>query len=376
MRLDLNRILKPMNVCVNCNRKSQPVSATLGLCRACILSGGARVEERLDRVHRASRREFDLPEFVPQHLGGLACPLCGNACQVAEGERGFCAVRRNDGGRWAGARAGSGYLSWYHDPLPTNCVADWVCPAGTAAGYPEVTNTQGPEYGFKNLAVFYEACSFNCLFCQNWHFRRGSHLSRPRSAGELAAAVDPHTRCICYFGGDPAPQLPHAVRAAALARKQNPGRILRICWETNGSMAPKLLGAVAETALDSGGCIKFDLKAYDDSLHRALTGVSNRRTLENFQALWELVRHRPLPPPLVASTLLVPGYVTPEEVERIARFIAACDPDIPYALLAFHPHFYLSDLPTTSRSHAEDAIAAAKSAGLRRVRVGNLHLLR
>jgi len=63
-----------------------------------------------------------------------------------------------------------GKLSWYHDPLPTNCVADWVCSGGTGAGYPKYAHCPGPELGYSNLAVFFHACTFNCLYCQNWHF--------------------------------------------------------------------------------------------------------------------------------------------------------------------------------------------------------------
>jgi pyruvate formate lyase activating enzyme len=37
------------------------------------------------------------------------------------------------------------------------------------------------------------------------------------------------------------------------------------------------------------------------------------------------VRQRPDPPLLLASTLLVPGYVDAEEVGRIARYIAELD---------------------------------------------------
>ena len=64
-----------------------------------------------------------------------------------------------------------------------------------------------------------------------------------------------------------------------------------------------------------------------------------------------------------------------KEVSRIAHFVAGLDPDIPYALLGFHPHFFIPDLPRTSVRHAEEAEAAAKAAGLTRVRVGNRHLL-
>ncbi|MBM4086672.1 MAG: hypothetical protein FJ272_17950 [Planctomycetes bacterium] len=132
---------------------------------------------------------------------------------------------------------------------------------------------------------------------------------------------------------------------------------------------------MADLSLRSGGCIKFDLKAWDERLHLALTGVSNRRTLDNFEALAELGKSRPEPPFLVASTLLVPGYVDADEVRGIAGFIAGLDPTIPYSLLAFHPQFYMSDLPTTSRAQAEACEQAALAAGLQRVRIGNRHLL-
>jgi pyruvate formate lyase activating enzyme len=140
-------------------------------------------------------------------------------------------------------------------------------------------------------------------------------------------------------------------------------------------MHPALLRKIAALALESGGTIKFDLKTWDESLHIALTGRSNRRTLENFQWLGELAHQRPDPPLAVASTLLVPGYVGAEEVSRLAKFAAAIDPEIPLSLLGFHPHFFMDNLPTTSRRHAGECLRAARAAGLRRVRIGNPHLL-
>jgi pyruvate formate lyase activating enzyme len=317
-----------------------------------------------------------LPGKPPKAEKGRKCTLCANECRLARGERSYCGVRLNKEGRLLGANANWGKLSWYYDPHPTNCVADWVCPAGTGVGYPDFAYRDGPEYGYKNLAVFYQACSFDCLFCQNWHYRSAATQPGRMSAAELAQAVDGHTSCICHFGGDPSPQLPHALRASRLALERNKGRILRICWETNGSMHPALLREAAELSLISGGCIKFDLKAWNEALHIALCGVSNKRTQENFRMLaQDMGKRRPLPPFLVASTLLVPGYIDGQEVAQIAGFIASLNPEIPYALLAFHPQFLMDDLPPTSKGHAEECLSAAKAAGLHNVRLGNIHLL-
>jgi pyruvate formate lyase activating enzyme len=192
---------------------------------------------------------------------------------------------------------------------------------------------------------------------------------------DLAQAVDERTSCICYFGGDPTPQLPHSIEVSKQALERAKGRILRICWETNGSMNPDLLNQMLSLSLESGGCIKFDIKAWNDSLHTALCGVSNGRTKENFERAAQWVKKRPVTPLLIASTLLIPGYVDDEEVRGISKWIASLDPTIPYALLAFHPEFFFKDLPPTSREMAFLCKEVAEKEGLQRVRIGNLHLL-
>ena len=351
--------------CQICGKRSSLIADVLSLCPDCIRTRPDQARPLLLEAHAAIRREFDLPPAPPRTEGGVECPLCVNACRLGEGEIGLCGVRTARDGRLvhlAGAPAGA-LVSWYDDPLPTNCVADWVCQGRRAASTPG-------GWGKVNLAVFYEACTFNCVSCQNWHFR----LKRPPgrvSAGELAAQAHNRTFCACFFGGDPTPQMLHALAAARILAEQG----VTICWETNGSMDPGLLDEAIELSLQTGGCIKFDLKAADEGLHLALTGVSNSRTLENFVRAARHIPRRPSPPLLIASTLLVPGYVDAREVSQIAGFIADLDPAIPYALLGFHPHFFVPDLPRTSVRHAEAAEAAAREAGLKCVRVGNRHLL-
>jgi pyruvate formate lyase activating enzyme len=255
-------------------------------------------------------------------------------------------------------------------------VADWVCPGGSECGYPEFSYSIGPEYGFKNLAVFCCGCSFNCLFCQNWHFKEDLKNRNPISVSALANAIDSKTSCVCFFGGDPTPQLPYAFNASKLARKHRGENILRICWETNGSMKMPFLKKMVNLSMESGGCIKFDLKSWNEKLHLALCGVSNCQTLKNFAWVAEQTVSRREPPLLIASTLLIPGYINEEEIYNLARFIASFDPDIPYSLLGFYPHFFMNDLPLTSRNLAEKCLQAATDAGLRRVKIGNIHLLK
>jgi len=123
-------------------------------------------------------------------------------------------------------------------------------------------------------------------------------------------------------------------------------------------------------------CKKCDRSSEKIAKVLSLCGVGNSRTLENFTRAAQRIRERPEPPLLIASTLLVPGYIDAEEVKAIASFIAELDPNIPYALLGFHGDFLMKDLPPTSWKQAESCLEAAKAAGLRRVRLGNVHILR
>jgi len=369
------RVKGAKETCLRCGRESGEISKALKLCLHCIRDHGDEVLAWIEEAHGNVRRPFDLPLRPPQDPEGVSCGICCNECRIPEGGQGYCGVRRNRGGVLEGVTPEEGNLAWYYDSLPTNCVADWVCPGGSPSGYPRFSYTRGAEYGYKNLAVFYQSCSFDCLFCQNWSYRQRVHEGERVSARKLAQFVDDQTSCICFFGGDPTPQLPHSLLTSRIALEQCPDRILRICWETNGSMNPSLCEEMAEIAFASGGCIKFDLKAWNESLHIALCGVSNKGTMENFAYVARWAAKRPDPPLLIASTLLIPGYTDEDEIRGISRMIASVNPEIPYALLAFYPQFHFNDLPTTARSHALKCKEIAEEAGLKRVRIGNTHLL-
>ena len=147
-----------------------------------------------------------------------------------------------------------------------------------------------------------------------------------------------------------------------------------MCYETNGNISSKWLKPIAEVVRESEGTIKFDLKAVTPELYTGLTGVSNKVVLKNFERLAAEGRERD-GEFLVASILLIPGYVGVSEVRKLCGFIANSDPTIPTALLGFHPHHVMRDLPRTSREHAKAALQTAKDAGLSNVRVGNVALL-
>lgn len=344
--------------CRECNADGI-ISNSLPYCPKCIREKFDKLYPAIIKIHRATRKTLGLPEVIPKNSNGKTCNLCVNNCQIGDDDFGYCGIRQNRNGKIVGPNRDWAYLDWYHDPLPTNCVADWVC-----VGH--------KDYGYKNLAVFYQGCTFNCLFCQNWHYRERRNRA---TFTELASAADPRTSCICYFGGDPTPFALHsiAVSKEILERKRN--KKFRLCWETNGSVSPRIMRLWTEYALKSNGCIKIDFKTFSERLNLALCGNSNKNTKENIRLVAEYIEKREKPPILIVSTLLIPGYIDEYEIEQMAKFLSSINKNIPWSFLGFYPHFYFNDLPRTSRKQAEMALQIAKDYGMEDVNIGNIHLL-
>ena len=362
-----------MGICKLCKKESKEIADSLSLCRDCILENPEKALKIAKESHELSRMKFGLSKLsVLTQSKGLECNLCGNKCKIKKGEKGFCGLVENRNGKLE--REKDLICSYYFDPLPTNCVSSWVC-AASGKGYPKFSYSKGDEYGYKNLAVFCIGCNFDCLFCQNWHFKLDLARKPIVRDEEFLRVIDDKTSCICFFGGDPSPQLDKIVRICKLLQENFSTRILRFCLETNGNSNPKLLKKFAELAFSSGGTIKFDLKFWNETLNIAITGTSNKLSFKNFESLAGLHEKRREVPLLVASTLMIPGYVTLAEIKEIASFIASLNEDIPYALLAFYPEFEMKDLPFTSLDFALKAKKIAEKCGLRNVKIGNWHLL-
>jgi pyruvate formate lyase activating enzyme len=333
------------------------LSATLPFCPGCLRERFTKLQPVIHQAHEQARTPYKLPVTVPDSKNGIRCGQCVNQCCIGNSESGFCNARQNINGQITGPDRTWAYATWYHDPLPTNCVADWVC-AGSR------------DHGYKNLAVFYQTCSFDCLFCQNWHYRERATKT---STEELVRVVDPLTNCLCFFGGDPTPSALQTIEIAQQLTERK--RKIRICWETNGSIAPAIMEQWTKHALATNGCIKIDFKTYSENLNHALCGTSNKNTIENIRLVARSMKKRTKPPLLIVSTLLIPGYIDEYELTAMAQFLAGIDKDIPWSFLGFSPHFLFSDMPRTSRQQADTALNIAQAHGITRTHVGNAHLL-
>jgi len=152
--------------CQVCGEHSPLISGKLGVCLSCIRGKPEEALRRTDRIHAESRGMFGFPAKPPKDSRNFLRRLLKRLQNRHRWKR-FCGLVFNTGGRLVrmGGTPDKGILCWYYDPLPTNCVAWWFCPGCTGAGYPKYVHRHGAETGYANFAVFYGACSFDCLYC-------------------------------------------------------------------------------------------------------------------------------------------------------------------------------------------------------------------
>ncbi|HOX28495.1 MAG TPA: radical SAM protein [bacterium] len=356
-------------ICESCGAESHGISASIGICRDCIESKFDKHKDRLAGIHTSVRRDFGLQESAPKKNGG-SCGKCVRECAPDISMTGYCGARRLgvSGMISASGPRNAAFATCSSAALDSiSCTsARFTCNRGKPAFFLGKGGSQKPSGN--RISVSYASCNFNCLFCREWSFRERAVIENLVTPQEIAEMIDDRTFCLSFTGGDPATQSDHALETARLALDKKSD--LKICWETNGSENFEVLREMISISGKTGGGIKFDIKAFSPKIHFALCGVSNGRTIANFRALAEASK-KPGAPAVVASTTLVPGYVTPGEVWRIAELISSRSPRIPYLLFPFSPHFYLNDLPRTSEKHATAALEASIDAGVENVRIHN-----
>jgi pyruvate formate lyase activating enzyme len=336
--------------------------------------------EIVQSAHKWRSYLFELPDTIPRTESGIQCKVCANECRIPPGSIGYCGLRSNQNGRLVQkVSATKGLMHYYLDPHITNCCGSYFCPGGTGAGYPEWAKKSRPEYGYSNLAVFFYGCSLDCLFCQNVSHKQiaqgtAVHLN------DFLSIIDQNSKitCICYFGGSPEPQLPFAIHTMEQCKTRFPDRLLRQCFEMNGQGNSRLVKRMGKLVEESGGIVKFDLKAHSDGVYQALCGIPKKAAYDNFTMLADSFTFDDRDyPPLMATTLLVPHYVDEFEVTKIAQFLKSLNkPSIEYSLLIFHPRHLMRDLPVTPLDQAQRCYDAVKRELGKAPHVGNIGLLR
>ncbi|KXB02861.1 hypothetical protein AKJ43_00315 [candidate division MSBL1 archaeon SCGC-AAA261D19] len=180
----------------------------------------------------------------------------------------------------------------------------------------------------KTACLYFRGCNFACKGCVRRKESQDIHLkeafAQPGTSVRFLTLMEVMRRLnkvevqnAVFMGGEPTidPKLPDL--AKLIHKELGANNILL----TNGFILPPL-EHVDEACLS--------LKALDNCLHLDFTGKSNHKTLENFVKYYRSIKLR-------SESILIPGYIDCEEIEKIARFIADVNPNIPYRIDGYIP---------------------------------------
>jgi len=219
----------------------------------------------------------------------------------------------------------------------------------------------------ESYTVFMAGCNYKCLNCQNWTisqypdngFRQRGYEKPEELAEEcvnklnsLSAKLMGADR-IFFSGGEPTIHLPYIERVVEDARKIKSDT--KINFDTNGYMTEDSLKRI----LGFTTSITYDLKAYHDEVHLALTGASSTPVLRNAQYIGRHAMDK-----LWEYRILVIPKINEDEIKPLTEFIADINRSLRVCFLAFRPNFALENHPGASRSLMERCVEIAEDSGL------------
>jgi pyruvate formate lyase activating enzyme len=219
----------------------------------------------------------------------------------------------------------------------------------------------------KSYTVFMAGCNYKCLNCQNWTISQypdnGFGQRGYESPGELAEECVDNLNSISarlmgadrifFSGGEATIHLPYIEKVVQEARKMRPDT--RVNFDTNGYMTEESLKRV----LDFTTSITYDLKAYSDEVHLALTGASSKPVLRNARYIGSQAKDK-----LWEYRILVIPQINEGEIKPLTEFIAHIDTSLPVCFLAFRPNFVLENHPGASRDLMDRCVEIARDSGL------------
>ncbi len=223
---------------------------------------------------------------------------------------------------------------WCHNPetlkpkpelqiFPDRCIGCGVCFERCERGGHEVVEEQ--RIFHRDLCIACGACAETC-YAQSLVIV-GERKTVDEVVDEVLRDQPFYERSdggVTLSGGEPLLQPEFA--QAILARCKEEG--LHTAIETAANMPwERLTGILPVTDL-----VMMDIKLIDPEQHRACTGVSNERILENARRLGEQDK------PLIVRTPVIPGVNDDEAtISAIAAFVAELPNLMYYELLPFHP---------------------------------------
>ena len=239
----------------------------------------------------------------------VLCQLCPKQCTIADGQTGFCRVRKNtDGILYA---TNFGQLSAHAmDPIEKKPLYHY---------YP----------GRYILSLGTTGCNLRCGFCQNWNIAHDSPQTievTPEHVVEVAANQDPYPNVgIAYTYSEPFIWYEFVYHTARLARDKGLKNVL----VTNGYINEEPLRAI----LPFIDAMNIDVKGFTDEYYL-------KNCAGNLEPVLRTVEIAHSRCHVELTTLLIPSLNDSEdEVCRLVDWVAGLNPEIPLHFSRYSPNF-------------------------------------
>lgn len=275
--------------------------------------------------------------------GKVRCFACAHKCLINEGKTGICKVRKNDKGKL--------YLLVY----------------GKIASLGIDKIEKKPLYHFlpgtKTFSISSVGCNFKCDFCQNFDISQASKegkLFGNQMTPEQVVLEALRTGCksISYTYNEPIILAEFVKECAALGHK----KALKNIMVTNGYWSEESF----EYLKDLIDAVNIDLKSFNDEYYVRYCGGKLKPVLDTIKRCYEKGIH------LEITTLIIPGLNDSSlELEKIAKFIASIDKNIPWHVTRFFPMYKMTGTPATPVASLNNAYKIGKKY-LNNVHIGNV----
>jgi pyruvate formate lyase activating enzyme len=278
--------------------------------------------------------------------GRIQCDLCPRDCQLHEGQRGACFVRRMVDGQMVLTTYGrsSGFCI---DPIEKKPLNHF---------YP----------GSSILSFGTAGCNLACRFCQNWDISKSKDMDRLMDAASpqaIAGAARQHgADAVAYTYNDPVIFAEYAIDTALACREQGIRNAAVTAAYIHREPAREFF-AVMDAA-------NVDLKAFTEDFYKKQCVAKLAPVLDMLAWI-----HHETTCWLEITTLLIPGHNdSPAEIAELAQWVfRELGADVPLHFTAFHPDWKMDDLPPTPPATLTLARRIARDAGLHHVYTGNVH---
>lgn len=274
----------------------------------------------------------------------VRCLLCPRECVISSGERGYCEVRENKGGKL--------YSLVYGNPCAVH-----IDPIEKKPFFHVLPGTP-------SFSIATAGCNFDCKFCQNWEISQEvpEKTLNFRLPPSQVVAMAEANRCLSIASTyvEPTIFFEYMYDISVAAKEKG---ILSVS-HSNGYINPQPLTDLSRYL----GAACIDLKGFTEGFYQEMTEGTLQPVLRTIKTLRAKGTHVEL------VNLMIPTKNDDMQVvKQMCLWIKnELGPDVPIHFSRFYPLYKLRNLPPTPVKTLEGARETALACGLEYVYIGNV----